>query len=283
MKHVADHNVERAGVGRDGDPQAVVQAYLEAFHVVGPQEGQDLGVGVLPEPDPAVAAAARVLVEPWREVPAAVLDVLDRRVVVDSEEGVALPVSDEAAEGVLIREPESFRQQVQYLARQLANRSYVVSHDRTARTDKINSLNSIQVRSNLTLIALRQNKSNLFPHRSPMPYISTRLCFFNRIAAKIYSAKSDVGGGERKVAHHFTEDASSQVLVISCFWPWKDLPLNAQNLAPKGEWTLGRLQEQKSPPFSPIWHEIYRFLVWLCTMYLKVFLVCIMFYTNAVL
>lgn len=94
----------------------VGQQHLQAVHVVGAEQAEDLRVGVLAEPDALGGHIRRA----------------GRGVVVDPEDGVAVGGRDEAAQGRRVPEAEALAEEVQDSARETPHCVHVLVHCYTA-------------------------------------------------------------------------------------------------------------------------------------------------------
>lgn len=95
----------------------VGQQHLQAVHVVGAEQAEDLRVGVLAEPDALGGHIRRRA---------------GRGVVVDPEDGVAVDGRDEAAQGRRVPEAEALAEEVQDSARETPHCVHVLVHCYTA-------------------------------------------------------------------------------------------------------------------------------------------------------
>jgi len=119
LKGITHNHVESCGIRRDGYPQTIMQANLEARNIVGSQDGQDLRVGVLTKTN-----SYR-----WR-VP--ICDLFDCRIVIKSKNWIAMDVSDEPTEYMFIRDPQALSRKIKNLTCKLPNCSCVITHRTTA-------------------------------------------------------------------------------------------------------------------------------------------------------
>lgn len=146
LEKVANVDVKCGGVRRHGDPIRLMfvrrgrQSDLQAVHVVRPQNAQQLRVGVLSEPDPHAArsvaddlAVVHQLGEGGRRpVIGRPGQARGNRIMVEPDQGVIVSVLEHPTEDSGVLQPQSLREHLQQLDRQLLHLLHVFVHHLTA-------------------------------------------------------------------------------------------------------------------------------------------------------